>query len=149
MGDTTPPLMNWISWSVPGHSRSRIENVMSRLIPLPMPRSVICSPSHITKMAPAVSVTTMMSREAKPGLGTAPGMDSVKSAKVYAWDSEMNTVMYRVHCVIFFRPSSSFCILPTEGMTPPASWKMIEAEMYGMMPRAKTVARDRPPPSVS
>ncbi len=29
-------------------------------------------------------------------------------------------------------------------MTPPASWKMMEAEMYGMMPSAKTVARDRP-----
>ena len=32
---------------------------------------------------------------------------------------------------------------------PPASWKMIEAEMYGMMPSANTVARDKPPPRVS
>ena len=55
---------------------------MSRLIPLPMPRSVICSPSHITKMAPTVSVTTMISREEKPGFGTAPGIDSVNSVKV-------------------------------------------------------------------
>ncbi len=61
----------------------------------------------------------------------------------------MNTVMYRVHCVSVFRPSSSFCILPMVGTTPPTSWKMIEAEMYGMMPRAKTVARDSPPPSMS
>jgi hypothetical protein len=29
-----------------------------------------------------VSVTTMISREPRPGLGTAPGIDSVKSAKV-------------------------------------------------------------------
>ena len=43
--------------------------MISRLIPLPMPRSVICSPSHMTKIAPVVSVTTMMSREARPGLG--------------------------------------------------------------------------------
>ena len=64
---TTPLRMNWSSWSAPGQSRSRIEKVMSRLIPLPMPRSVICSPSHMTKMAPVVSVTTMMSRDAKPG----------------------------------------------------------------------------------
>jgi hypothetical protein len=41
----------------------------------------------------------------------------------------MNTVRYRVHCVIFFLPSSSFCILPMDGAMPPASWKMIEAEM--------------------
>ncbi len=67
---------------MPGQSRSRIEKVMSRLIPLPMPRSVICSPSHMTKMAPAVSVTTMIRRDAKPGVGTAPGIDSVNSAKV-------------------------------------------------------------------
>ena len=46
-----------------------IEKKISRLIPLPMPRSVICSPSHMTKIAPVVSVTTMMSRDAKPGLG--------------------------------------------------------------------------------
>ena len=102
---------------------------MSRLIPFPMPRSVICSPSHMTKMAPVVSVTTMMRRDARPGLAIAPGIDSVNSAKVYAWDSAMNTVRYRVHCVIFFFPSSSFCILPIDGATPPASWKMIEAEM--------------------
>ncbi len=55
---------------------------MSRLIPFPMPRSVICSPSHMTKIAPVVSVTTMMSREARPGLAMAPGIDSVNSAKV-------------------------------------------------------------------
>ena len=61
----------------------------------------------------------------------------------------MNTVRYRVHWVIFFLPSSSFCILPIDGTTPPASWKMIDAEMYGMMPSAKTVARERPPPRVS
>ncbi len=70
------------SCRIPGQSRSRIEKVMSRLIPLPMPRSVICSPSHITKMAPTVSVTTMTVRDAKPGLATAPGIDSVKSVKV-------------------------------------------------------------------
>ena len=73
--------MNWIRWSVPGHSRSRIEKVMSRLIPLPMPRSVICSPSHMTKIAPVVRVTTMISRDANRA-GMAPGMDSVNRAKV-------------------------------------------------------------------
>ena len=33
------------------------------------------------------------------------------------------------------------------GKTAPASWKMIEAEMYGMIPSASTVARRSPPPT--
>ncbi len=70
---TTPDSTNWMRCRLPGQRRSRIENVMSRLMPLPMPRSVICSPSHITKIAPVVSVTTMMRREAKPGFDDGPG----------------------------------------------------------------------------
>jgi hypothetical protein len=82
IGLTTPVWINCSSWSVPGQNCSRIENVMRRLMPLPMPRSVICSPSHITKMAPVVSVTTMIKRDQRPGVGMAPGIDSVNSAKV-------------------------------------------------------------------
>ena len=62
-----------------------IEKEISRLMPLPMPRSVICSPSHITKTAPAVSVNTVDEPGGEPGLVTAPGIDSVNSAKLYAW----------------------------------------------------------------
>ena len=75
----------------PGHSRSRIEKVISRLIPLPMPRSVICSPSHITKMAPVVSTTTIVSRVQNVGARTAPGIDSVNSVKVYACENAIRT----------------------------------------------------------
>jgi hypothetical protein len=32
-------------------------------------------------------------------------------------------------------------------MTAPASWKRMLEEIYGMMPSAKSVARDRPPPT--
>ena len=91
-GEMTPVRTNCTSCSAEGQTRSRIEKVMSRLIPLPIPRSVICSPSHITKMEPVVSVTTMISRAAKPGLGTAPGIDSVNRAKVYACPREIATV---------------------------------------------------------
>jgi len=87
--ETTPARRYPRSCSVPGHIRSRIDTVMRRLIPFPMPRSVICSPSHITNTAPAVSVTTMISRDANPGFGIAPGMLSVNSVNVYAWESEM------------------------------------------------------------
>ena len=43
---------------------------MIRLIPLPMPRSVICSPSHMMKAVPVVSVSTVMSLKPQPGLST-------------------------------------------------------------------------------
>ena len=39
-------------------------------MPLPIPRSVICSPSHITKMLPVVIVSIVMSRKPSPGLAT-------------------------------------------------------------------------------
>ncbi len=39
-------------------------------MPLPMPNSVIFSPSHITKMVPAVMVIMVRIRNPKPGLGT-------------------------------------------------------------------------------
>ncbi len=35
-------------------------------IPLPMPRSVICSPSHITKTLPVVIVSMVISRKSQP-----------------------------------------------------------------------------------
>jgi hypothetical protein len=37
-------------------------------MPLPMPRSVICSPSHMMKLVPVVSVSTHMMQEAPPGV---------------------------------------------------------------------------------
>ena len=37
---------------------------MSRHIPLPMPRSVICSPSHMMKAVPAVRVMTQRGMKA-------------------------------------------------------------------------------------
>ena len=38
-------------------------------MPLPMPREVICSPSHIRNMVPPVSVITVEMRKKKPGIG--------------------------------------------------------------------------------
>ena len=39
---------------------------ISNDIPLPMPRSVICSPSHITNIVPVVRVSTHISRKPQP-----------------------------------------------------------------------------------
>ena len=36
-------------------------------IPLPTPRSVICSPSHMMNPVPVVSVRTVMNRKPQPG----------------------------------------------------------------------------------
>ena len=41
---------------------------MSSDMPLPMPRSVICSPSHMMNIVPVVSVSTHMKRKPQPGL---------------------------------------------------------------------------------
>ena len=38
--------------------RATMPAMMMRLMPLPMPYSSICSPSHIRKMVPAVMVRT-------------------------------------------------------------------------------------------
>ena len=50
--------------------------------------------------------------------------------------------------VIFFWPSSpSLRSFSKYGTTAPSSWRMIEAEMYGMIPSANTVARENAPPT--
>ena len=40
---------------------------ISRLMPLPMPRSVICSPSHMMKAVPVVRVSTHSRMKPGPG----------------------------------------------------------------------------------
>ena len=42
--------------------RARMFTVMMSEMPLPMPRSVICSPSHMSSMVPAVSAITVRMR---------------------------------------------------------------------------------------
>ena len=41
-------------------------------MPLPMPRAVICSPSHIRNIVPPVSVMTVDMRKNQPGSMTMP-----------------------------------------------------------------------------
>ena len=42
-------------------------------MPLPMPRAVICSPSHIRNIVPPVSVMTAVKRKNQPGSVTMSG----------------------------------------------------------------------------
>ena len=43
---------------------------MIMVMPLPMPRSVICSPSHITNSVPVVIEIVATNRNCGPGFGT-------------------------------------------------------------------------------
>ena len=45
--------------------------------PLPTPRAVICSPSHIRNSVPPTSVTTVTKRKNTPGSGTTAPIDAV------------------------------------------------------------------------
>ena len=60
------------------------EKMISEM-PLPTPRWVICSPSHIRNMVPPVSVITVVRRKKRPGLMTAepagPDMPSSPTAR--------------------------------------------------------------------
>ena len=56
-------------------NESMMEKKIRRLMPFPIPRSVICSPSHITKTAPVMSATMVVNTNSAPGSRTAPGID--------------------------------------------------------------------------
>ena len=49
-----------------GNSATMPARMISEM-PLPMPREVICSPSHIRNMVPPVSVITVEMRKNQPG----------------------------------------------------------------------------------
>src|SRR5579884_1858029 len=122
---------------------------MSSDMPFPMPRSVICSPSHMMKVVPAVSVSTVISMKPMPGFRTKPPCDSMRPmAMPNDWITPRMMVRYRVHCVILRRPSSpSFCSFSSVGTTTVINCRMIDAVMYGMMPSAKIVSRRMLPPA--
>ncbi len=61
-------------------------------MPLPMPRSVICSPSHMRNIVPVMSVTTVVKRKPKPGSITSPCCDSSAIEMPSAWNAASTTV---------------------------------------------------------
>ena len=60
----------WMRSPTPRGRPATMPAKISRLMPLPMPRSVICSPSHMMKAVPVVSVSTV--KRMKPGPDAAP-----------------------------------------------------------------------------
>ena len=65
---------------------------MSREMPLPTPRLVICSPSHIRNMVPPVRVTTVETMKNRPGLVTMPWLFCRPTAMPKDWTSASTTV---------------------------------------------------------
>jgi len=132
--------------------RTTIPAKMIREMPFPIPFSEICSPIHMMREVPAVSVNMVKRRKPHPGCGTSAVpfgsfMLSSPMAMKSDWKAERAIVPYRVYWVIFFRPASpSLARRSRAGTTTVRSWRMIDAEMYGMMPRAKMVKLRRLPP---
>ena len=61
-------------------------------MPLPRPRSVICSPSHIRNIVPVTSVVTVMKRNSRPGSSTRPCCCSRPIEIIVAWNVASTTV---------------------------------------------------------
>ena len=106
-------------------TRARIPAMISRLIPLPMPNSSICSPTHIRKIVPAV----MMRRTPAHARSrdTAGSTTFICGLIMYCtqnalWTAQRPTVAYRVYSLMRFRPlSPSFIMASSEGTTLPSS----------------------------
>jgi hypothetical protein len=96
---------------------------------------------------PVTSETAAVNRNIMPASITRPGCDSSAMLMPKAWNVASSSVNQRVYCVILRRPASpSFLMASSCGTTTVSSCMMIDAEMYGMIPSAKTVKRDSAPP---
>src|SRR5574337_700908 len=86
INDNSPLLdMPSVCTTAPGRPAT-IPAKISSEIPLPIPRSVICSPSHIRNSVPAVSPTTDENTNPNPGVYTtgAPPAATLESNKIFS-----------------------------------------------------------------
>ena len=133
-------------------------------MPLPTPRSVISSPSHMTMPVPAVMVITMVVRVSRMRDAGVLRDDLVVRRScghvlANSWPERASatnaadcrtarpSVRYRVYWVIFAWPDwPSLRSCSRRGITTVSSCRMIDAVMYGMMPSAKTDSGSSAPP---
>ena len=79
---------HWLVWTfctrsiTPRGRPATMPAKISRLMPLPMPRSVICSPSHMMKAVPVVSVSTVIMTKPMPGCSTMPPLVSMNAMPI-------------------------------------------------------------------
>ena len=84
-GEMAPVLT---SWNKPLAALGRPATIPAKMmieIPLPRPRSVICSPSHIRNIVPVTKLTAQVKRNIMPGLITSPACVSRATAMPTAW----------------------------------------------------------------
>src|SRR5687768_6315336 len=122
---------------------------MITLMPLPMPFSLMSSPSHISTSVPATSVARIeivAAQSSGPKAGRTPER-CMNTATPMPWSSASGTVRMRVYWLILLRPySPSLVRRSSAGIVWLSSVMMIEALMYGFTPSATTDSRARPPP---
>ncbi len=83
------------SSALPPRAAGRPATMPAKMIiemPLPMPRSVICSPSHMRNMVPVMRVITVVMRKARPASTTRPGCASSAIEMPSAWNAASTTV---------------------------------------------------------
>ena len=99
-------------------------------MPLPMPRAVICSPSHIRNMVPPVSVMTVVEAEEQPGSMTTlpralePDGDAVGLERGQHHRQIAGVLVDDLAALLAFLLQRSSC-----GTTAVISCTMMEAEM--------------------
>ena len=105
---------------------------MMKLIPLPIPRSVMSSPIHISAMEPAVSVAiwVSVSKLARSKVPVSTPSEFSKAMKPYACSMDIGTDRYRVYWLSLLRPNSPSRLSAwSEGTTPCINCMMIDALM--------------------
>ena len=88
-GTLAAPFRDWViitvrvvsAWGRPATIPAKI----SRLMPLPMPRSVICSPIHMTNMVPTARVNAARKRKA---VGERELVTTSRPGAFWLWASE-------------------------------------------------------------
>src|SRR5258705_12550448 len=123
-------------------------------MPLPTPRSVISSPSHMMTAVPAVMQRTMVAMVNTEEFGISAWLqfgnrlpDRANATIPVDWRMASPIVRYRVYWVILAWPAwPSLRKVSSRGITTARSWRMMLAVIYGMMPRANTDSLSSAPP---
>ena len=139
MASTTPkshqPCDFWTSHSAAGKVATTWQKIRIDM-PLPTPRSVISSPSHMMTAVPAVIVITMV-RNVEVDSSCSSGSshcsrlpERASATMPVACRTESPSVRYRVYWVIFVWPAwPSFFSASSRGITTTSSCRMMLAVM--------------------
>ena len=134
-----------ISLAIEAGRKAMMPIMMISEMPLPIPFSVIRSPSHIMNSVPLVRQITVVTMKAYCGMTMACAARRAEVDRVpdglEQGDADgpvAGELRDLLPTVLAFRWS-----FWKYGTTAPISWMMMDAVMYGMMPRANTPARRR------